>query len=202
MSPSTAASAPACASRATRRRHPARLRARASPSPSSFGKRSGTVTTAQFDDASLQRALRNAEEIAKVSPENPEAMPFLGPQTYAPVNGVLRRCGDGVARLARVVGRDRDRAQQEEGRRVGRLRRDAVGDAGRRELAGIVRLRPLHGRRLQPDGADAGQFGLGMGVEVVQRAAAAAARRARRDGDRQGGDGEESRRGSSPASTP
>jgi len=53
---------------------------------SSFGKRSGTVTTAQFDDASVQRALRNAEEIAKVSPENPEAMPVLGPQTYAPVN--------------------------------------------------------------------------------------------------------------------
>ncbi len=52
----------------------------------SFGKRSGTVTASQFDDASLQRALRNAEEIAKVSPENPEAMPFLGPQTYSPVN--------------------------------------------------------------------------------------------------------------------
>jgi predicted Zn-dependent protease len=51
-----------------------------------FGKRSGTVTTAQFDDASLRRALRNAEEIAKVSPENPEAMPFLGPQTYSPIN--------------------------------------------------------------------------------------------------------------------
>ena len=51
---------------------------------SRFGKRSGTVTTARFDDASLQTALRNAEEIAKVSPENPEAMPFLGPQTYAP----------------------------------------------------------------------------------------------------------------------
>jgi predicted Zn-dependent protease len=52
----------------------------------SFGKRSGTVTTAQFDDESLQRALRNAEEIAKVSPENPEAMPVLGPQTYSKVN--------------------------------------------------------------------------------------------------------------------
>jgi predicted Zn-dependent protease len=50
----------------------------------SFGKRSGTVTTAQFDDQSLQRALRNAEEIAEVSPENPEAMPFLGQQTYLP----------------------------------------------------------------------------------------------------------------------
>jgi predicted Zn-dependent protease len=52
---------------------------------SSFGNRSGTVTTAQFDDASLERALRAAEEIAKVSPENPEAMPVLGPQTYKPV---------------------------------------------------------------------------------------------------------------------
>jgi predicted Zn-dependent protease len=51
-----------------------------------FGKRSGTATTAQFDDASLQRALRNAEDTARVSPENPEAMPFLGQQTYAPVN--------------------------------------------------------------------------------------------------------------------
>jgi predicted Zn-dependent protease len=48
-----------------------------------FGKRSGTVTTAEFDDASLQRAVRNAEEIARLSPENPEAMPVLGPQTYA-----------------------------------------------------------------------------------------------------------------------
>jgi predicted Zn-dependent protease len=50
-----------------------------------FGKRSGTVTTAEFDDASLQRAARNAEEIAKLSPENPEAMPAIGPQTFAPV---------------------------------------------------------------------------------------------------------------------
>ena len=50
----------------------------------SFGKRSGTVTTAQFDDASLTRALRSAEEIARLSPENPEAMPVLGPQTFTP----------------------------------------------------------------------------------------------------------------------
>jgi predicted Zn-dependent protease len=49
-----------------------------------FGKRSGTVTTAEFDDASLQRAVRNAEEIARLSPENPEAMPVLEPQTYLP----------------------------------------------------------------------------------------------------------------------
>ena len=52
---------------------------------SSFGKKSGTVTTAEFDDASLQRAMRSAEEIARLSPENPEAMPPVGPQTYAPI---------------------------------------------------------------------------------------------------------------------
>jgi predicted Zn-dependent protease len=52
----------------------------------SFGKKSGTVTTAEFDDASLQRATRAAEEIARLSPDNPESMPPLGPQTYSPVN--------------------------------------------------------------------------------------------------------------------
>lgn len=49
------------------------------------GRRSGTVTASEFDDASLQRAARNAEEIARLSPENPEAMPLVGPQTYANV---------------------------------------------------------------------------------------------------------------------
>jgi predicted Zn-dependent protease len=51
---------------------------------SSVGKRSGTVTTAQFDDDSLMRAVRNAEEIARLSPENPEAMPVLGAQPFTP----------------------------------------------------------------------------------------------------------------------
>ena len=48
----------------------------------SFGKRAASVTVAQLDDDSLQRACKRAEEVAKVSPENPEAMPDLGPQTY------------------------------------------------------------------------------------------------------------------------
>jgi predicted Zn-dependent protease len=49
------------------------------------GQRSGTVTASEFSDASLQRAAKNAEEIARLSPENPEAMPLVGPQTYANV---------------------------------------------------------------------------------------------------------------------
>ncbi len=51
-----------------------------------FGKKSGTVTTAEFDDASLRQAIANAEEIARLSPDNPEAMPVLGPQTYGTSN--------------------------------------------------------------------------------------------------------------------
>ena len=40
------------------------------------------MTTAEFDDVSLRQAIANAEEIARLSPDNPEAMPVLGPQTY------------------------------------------------------------------------------------------------------------------------
>lgn len=50
-----------------------------------FGKRAGTTTTSEFDDESLQRAVRAAEEIAKLSPENPELMPAVEPQTYSSV---------------------------------------------------------------------------------------------------------------------
>ncbi len=47
-----------------------------------FGKRSGTATINEFDDASLEKTVRRAEEIARLAPENPEFMPALGPQQY------------------------------------------------------------------------------------------------------------------------
>ncbi|MBO0932586.1 TldD/PmbA family protein [Fibrella aquatilis] len=47
-----------------------------------FGKRSGTATINEFDDASLEKLVRRAEEIARLAPENPEFVPALGPQTY------------------------------------------------------------------------------------------------------------------------
>lgn len=49
---------------------------------SSFGKKSGTATIDEFDDASLEKVVRRAEELAKLSPENPEFMEPLGPQEY------------------------------------------------------------------------------------------------------------------------
>ncbi len=48
----------------------------------SLGRKSGAATINEFDDASLERAVRAAEELARLSPENPEFMPQVGPQTY------------------------------------------------------------------------------------------------------------------------
>ncbi|MDN5202320.1 TldD/PmbA family protein [Fulvivirgaceae bacterium BMA10] len=50
---------------------------------SSFGKKSGVATINEFDDESLKRAVKRSEELAKLSPENPEFMEPLGPQEYS-----------------------------------------------------------------------------------------------------------------------
>src|SRR5688572_17866607 len=39
-----------------------------------YGKKSGTATINEFDDASLEKTVRRAEEIAKLAPDNPEYM--------------------------------------------------------------------------------------------------------------------------------
>jgi predicted Zn-dependent protease len=49
-----------------------------------FGKRVGTATINQFDDASLERVVRRAEDLAKLAPENPEFTPAVGKQTFRP----------------------------------------------------------------------------------------------------------------------
>lgn len=53
---------------------------------SNFGKRVGVATIDELDDASLQKAVALSEELAKLSPENPEFMGPLGPQTYLESN--------------------------------------------------------------------------------------------------------------------
>ena len=130
---------------------------------------------------------RNAEEIARLSPDNPEAMPLLGAQTYAPIKSYFEDAAGGDAGVARRRGARRARRGEGEERRLRGLRRDVGADPGGRDVEGTVRLRPLHRGRLQPDGAHAGRHRLGLGVEVVQRAAPARSEGARVDGDRQGG---------------
>lgn len=52
-----------------------------------FGKKSGIATINEFSDDALEKVMRRAEELAKLSPDNPEAMPLLGEQKYTSVNG-------------------------------------------------------------------------------------------------------------------
>ncbi|WDF54557.1 TldD/PmbA family protein [Mucilaginibacter sp. KACC 22063] len=56
---------------------------------SAFGKKLGVVTLNEYDDKSIETAVRRSEELAQLAPENPEYMPFLGPQTYGPTNPKL-----------------------------------------------------------------------------------------------------------------
>ena len=51
---------------------------------SNYGQRVGTTTLNEFDDASIQKAVRRSEELAKLAPEDDEFMPPLAQQTYKP----------------------------------------------------------------------------------------------------------------------
>ncbi len=54
---------------------------------SAFGKKVGVATIDEFDDASLEKAVRRSEELATLAPENPEYVGVLGPQQYIKSNG-------------------------------------------------------------------------------------------------------------------
>lgn len=56
---------------------------------SRFGQRVGDATTNQRDAASLELAVRAAEEVARRAPENPEVMPMLPAQAYVAVPGAF-----------------------------------------------------------------------------------------------------------------
>ncbi len=49
---------------------------------SNYGKKMGTATINEFDDASVEKVVRRSEELAKLAPENPEFVDVLGPQQY------------------------------------------------------------------------------------------------------------------------
>ncbi|QHS55536.1 TldD/PmbA family protein [Mucilaginibacter sp. 14171R-50] len=51
---------------------------------SAYGKKLGVITLNEYTDEAIQHAVKRSEELAQLAPENPEYMPFLGPQTYGP----------------------------------------------------------------------------------------------------------------------
>ncbi len=54
-----------------------------------FGQRGGVATTNTLDDAGLEKVVRAAEAIARLSPENSEQQPFLGKQEYGEIAGAF-----------------------------------------------------------------------------------------------------------------
>ncbi len=54
---------------------------------STIGKKHAFATTNDLSDDSLRAVVEKSEGLAKLSPDDPESMPGLGPQTYLPVNG-------------------------------------------------------------------------------------------------------------------
>ena len=63
---------------------------------SRYGLRRGTATTDQIDDPALTDVVRRAEETARLSPEDPETMPVLGPQTYPATPGLFTAEADAI----------------------------------------------------------------------------------------------------------
>ena len=53
---------------------------------SNFGPKHAVVTTNDFSPESLERAVRQSEAIARLSPDDPENMPRMARQSYTPVN--------------------------------------------------------------------------------------------------------------------
>ena len=54
---------------------------------STIGKKHAIATTNDLSDESLKAVVAKSEALAKLSPDDPETLPGLGPQQYMPVNG-------------------------------------------------------------------------------------------------------------------
>lgn len=61
---------------------------------SSFGRRTGSARINEFDAASLEKVVRQAEELARLAPENPEHVPLLGPQDYPATRAYVEATAD------------------------------------------------------------------------------------------------------------
>src|SRR5688572_8071945 len=59
-----------------------------------MNKRQGSASGTEFDEASLRRAVEQAEHLAKLSPVDVEYLPTLGPQKYKPVKGYVSKTAE------------------------------------------------------------------------------------------------------------
>jgi len=69
-----------------------------------IGKRRASASTNEIDDASLRAVVAQAEELARMSPDDREYLPTLGPQQYKPVSAYAEATANiAVAARARSI---------------------------------------------------------------------------------------------------
>lgn len=59
-----------------------------------FGKRQGTAQINEFDDKSIERAVRRAEDLARLAPENPEFMSAISQQQFKASQTYFQKTAD------------------------------------------------------------------------------------------------------------
>lgn len=96
---------------------------------STIGRRRASATTNVLDDESLRRTVDLAERLARLSPEDPELMPELGPQQYVAVSGYV----DATAALS-------PEARAEAVKRAVDAAREAGRSAGDMFVAGFLNV--------------------------------------------------------------
>lgn len=74
---------------------------------SAFGPKHAVTSTNDFSDEGIERAVRQSESLARLAPDDPEAMPLLDPQQYENVNAYFDSTAqlgpDGRASAARLA---------------------------------------------------------------------------------------------------
>ena len=112
---------------------------------------------------SLEKAVRDSEALARLSPENPEYLPEPSPQTYPDVSGYYSSTGD-------LTTEDRGRAASlvlERSKAAGTIAAGFIDVfAGSQAVANQqrpLRVSRVHGRRFDADGPHARRLFVGMG---------------------------------------
>lgn len=86
-----------------------------------IGRKRASAQTNVLDDDSLRRTVALAETLARLSPENPEIVPELGPQSYASVNGYFDSTADLDPEARARATKDVIDAAESAGREVGNI---------------------------------------------------------------------------------
>ncbi len=134
-----------------------------------IGRRRASASTNVLDDASLRRTVDLAAQLARLSPDDPELMPELGPQTVCDRERVHRRHGQSDAGGSRRRGAPHHRRHGRRPDLFGGISRRPRHRCRGRDQQRLVRVSPHDRCRSVHDGEDAGRHGQRLGQRRIAR---------------------------------